>query len=236
MQFLCSVLLSSSLQFSWKVCTKHTMLKPARSKSKGLEQGAPRIYLCKGMWVLTCSYYSYCLFSLSWELWHHTELLGWGPLLRAPDALWRCVSGEVLSLFSCLLTKWRVDDQPSKPEWNLPVTDEVCFKLPISSNLYLIYLVFWHVFAAVVTFAKRWEDNIVVRLGRPVVLLVLGAHWTACLLFTLGGFRCSVGYERTTGVAFQDVRVSEAACNNSYEVYLHLGFCLLYSFMLFKLV
>lgn len=41
MQFLCSVLLSSSLQFSWKVCTKHTMLKPARSKSKGLEQGAP---------------------------------------------------------------------------------------------------------------------------------------------------------------------------------------------------
>lgn len=35
----------------------------------------------------------------------------------------------------------------------------------------------------------RWEDNIVVRLGRPVVLLVLGAHWTACLLFTLGGFR-----------------------------------------------
>ena len=151
MQFLCSVLLSSSLQFSWKVCTKHTMLKLARSKSKGLEQGAPRIYLCKGMWVLTCSYYSYCLFSLSWELWHHTELLGWGPLLRAPDALWRCVSGEVLSLFSCLLTKWRVDDQPSKPEWNLSVTDEVCFKLPISSNLYLIYLVFWHVFAAVVT-------------------------------------------------------------------------------------
>eukprot|EP00913_Durusdinium_trenchii_P012496 g11732.t1 len=35
----------------------------------------------------------------------------------------------------------------------------------------------------------RLEDNIVVRLGRPVVLLVLGAHWTACLLFTVGGFR-----------------------------------------------
>lgn len=35
----------------------------------------------------------------------------------------------------------------------------------------------------------RWEDNIIVRLGRPVVLLVLGAHWTACLLFTVGGFR-----------------------------------------------
>mmetsp|Transcript_65487 Transcript_65487/g.156477 ORF Transcript_65487/g.156477 Transcript_65487/m.156477 type:complete len:859 (-) Transcript_65487:35-2611(-) len=35
----------------------------------------------------------------------------------------------------------------------------------------------------------RMEDKPVVRLGRPVVLLVLGAHWTACLLFTLGGFR-----------------------------------------------
>ena len=37
--------------------------------------------------------------------------------------------------------------------------------------------------------AARMEDKPVVRLGRPVVLLVLGAHWTACLLFTLGGFR-----------------------------------------------
>lgn len=35
----------------------------------------------------------------------------------------------------------------------------------------------------------RWEDSKLVRLGRPPFLLVLAAHWTACLLFTLGGFR-----------------------------------------------
>eukprot|EP00930_Biecheleria_cincta_P012276 TRINITY_DN11587_c0_g1_i3.p1 TRINITY_DN11587_c0_g1~~TRINITY_DN11587_c0_g1_i3.p1 ORF type:complete len:1234 (-),score=210.28 TRINITY_DN11587_c0_g1_i3:555-4256(-) len=35
----------------------------------------------------------------------------------------------------------------------------------------------------------RWEDYILVRLGRPILLLVIGSHWVACLLFTLGGYQ-----------------------------------------------
>mmetsp|Transcript_46358 Transcript_46358/g.83659 ORF Transcript_46358/g.83659 Transcript_46358/m.83659 type:complete len:847 (+) Transcript_46358:75-2615(+) len=58
----------------------------------------------------------------------------------------------------------------------------------------------------------KYDDTALVRLGRPVLCLLLSSHWVACMLFSIGGFRALAlanegAYATTIGIGYWSTEV-----------------------------